>query len=59
LVDDKAFVVRVVPLLKPLFMLENEYEKYLFRIIWEEKSNPDAIYLLDYGRVNFKTDFIV
>ncbi|CAK92730.1 unnamed protein product (macronuclear) [Paramecium tetraurelia] len=52
LVEDKAFVVNIVPLLKPLFMLESE-------VIWEEKSNPDAIYLIDIGRVNFKTNFIV
>jgi len=25
LIDDKAFLVRVVPLLKPLLMMENEY----------------------------------
>lgn len=29
------------------------------RIIWEEKSNPDALYFLADGRVNFKTNFVV
>ncbi|CAD8179140.1 unnamed protein product [Paramecium octaurelia] len=52
LVDDKQFLVKVVPLLKPILFLESE-------IIWEQNSNPDAIYFIAEGRMNFKADFIV
>lgn len=33
--DDKYFAVRIVPILKPLHMNENEY-------IWYEGSNPES-----------------
>ncbi|KAM3127525.1 hypothetical protein pb186bvf_020367 [Paramecium bursaria] len=52
LVDDKAFLVKVVPLLKPLIMQEEEF-------LWESKSNPDALYFLADGRVNFKSEFVI
>ncbi|CAD8102523.1 unnamed protein product [Paramecium sonneborni] len=52
LVDDKQFLVKVVPLLKPILFLESE-------IIWEQNSNPDAIYFIAEGRMNFKADFVV
>lgn len=44
--DDKYFVVKLVPMLKPLQMNEGEY-------LWEENWNPESIYLLASGRVNF------
>ena len=44
--DDKYFVVKIVPMLKPLQMNEGEY-------LWEEQWNPESIYLLANGRVNF------
>lgn len=28
-------------------------------MLWEKKSNPDALYFLADGRVNFKTEFVV
>ena len=46
--DDKYFVVKIVPMLKPLHMLEGEY-------LWQENWNPESIYLLANGRVNFMT----
>lgn len=44
--DDKYFVTRIVPILKPLHMEEGE-------ILWEEGWNPESIYLLSQGRINF------
>lgn len=44
--DDKYFVTRIVPILKPLHMEEHE-------TLWLEGWNPESIYLLAQGRVNF------
>jgi hypothetical protein len=35
LIDDKAFAVRMIPLLKPLFMKAGE-------LIWKMDSSPDG-----------------
>lgn len=37
--DDKYFVTRIVPILKPLHIEESE-------ILWLEGWNPESIYLL-------------
>lgn len=46
--DDKYFVTRIVPILKPLKMEEKE-------TLWQEGWNPESIFLLAQGRVNFIT----